>query len=98
MINKYGKEAVSTIKYKDQKLRKGEYSPKSIKVMNERTNNASNYATSGAKTIASLAISTAMGLPISLIYVPKTTGQKAANLEYQVYRANVESQRQRQNR
>lgn len=91
LVNKYGKEAVSTIKYKDVKLPKGEYSPTSFKTMNEKTNNASDYAKAGARTVATSMITSMMGMPITMIYYPTSTGQKAANVERTVYRSNLES-------
>ena len=93
LIKKYGKEAVSEIKYTDKKLPKGEYSPSSFKVMNEKTNNMTDYAYSGAMSLTSAAVSTMMGAPLMLIYRPRTTGEKASQLEYNVYNANREAQR-----
>jgi hypothetical protein len=94
LIDKYGDEAVSSIKYKDVKMPKGKYSPTTFKTMNERTNNLSDYAKSGAATMASVAFTTLLGAPITMIFSPKTTGEKARNLEYATYYGNLKSQRQ----
>lgn len=88
LVKKYGDEAVSKIKYKEKKLPEGEYSPKTFKTMNERTNNLSDYASAGAASLASYGMATLLGAPIHLIYIPSSTGGKAADLERQVYRRN----------
>lgn len=88
LIEKYGKEAVTPIKYKDIRLPKGEYSPSSIKVMNERTNNATDYARSGLITTTSMLTSAALNVPIVLISRPTSTAEKALRLEDRSYVAN----------
>lgn len=93
LIEKYGDEYVKNIKYKEVKLRKGEYSPPSMKVMNERTNNLSDYASAGAATVASAAFSSVMGAPITLIFFPKSTRSKASATEELHYTANLNSRR-----
>ena len=93
LINKYGQEAVSSIKYKNMKLPKGEQSPERFETINERTNNLSDYAKAGAKTIASMAATTAFGLPIGVIFSPTTTGEKARYLEQQMYYETRKSNR-----
>lgn len=92
LIDKYGKESVKSINYRDVKLPKGEYSPSSIKVMNERTNKLSDYARAGAMTIGSAAFSAVMRLPVSMIFAPTTTAGKARRLEQRVYAQNFKSQ------
>lgn len=91
LVKKYGKEAVSTIQYKDVKLPKGEYSPSSFKTMNEKTNNLSDYAKAGAITVATNMTTSMMGIPVMLIYTPTSTGQKASNVELIAYRSNLEA-------
>lgn len=95
LIDKYGKEAVSSIEYKDKKLPKGKYSPGKFNTMNERTNNLSDYARAGAKTVASMGISTMMGLPITMIWHPKSTYRKAWELENARYGINYQRNRQK---
>ena len=92
LVEKYGKEYVSAIKYKDVRLPKGEYSPSSLKVINERTNNLSDYAKAGARTIATSAFLSAMNLPVAVIYSPATTRKKATLLEYEHYYGNRREQ------
>lgn len=94
LMDKYGDEAVLSIKYKDVKLPKGKYSPTSFKTMNERTNNLSDYAASGVATMASVAFTTLMGAPVTLIFSPRTTGEKATMLENTTYYTNLRSQKQ----
>ena len=89
LIDKYGEEAVSDIKYKDVKLPKGQYSPDSVKVMNERTNNALDYAAAVGASFTSFAVSTLMGAPVAVIFGPKTTGEKARDIEVAAYYSNL---------
>ena len=95
LIDKYGQEAVSSIKYKDKKLPKGKHSPDSFTTINERTNNLSDYARAGAKTVASVGITTLMGSPIALIFHPKSTYRKAWELESARYGYNYQRKRQK---
>lgn len=95
LIDKYGQEAVSSIKYKDKKLPKGKHSPDSFTTINERTNNLSDYARAGAKTVASVGVSTAMGMPLALIFHPKTTYRKVWELENARYGYNYQQNRQK---
>lgn len=92
LIKKYGKEAVSEIKYTDKKLPKGEYSPSSFKTMNEKTNNMSDYASAGVMSLATTAMTTMMGMPIAMVYTPKSTGRKASDLEMISYQENRRAQ------
>lgn len=93
LIDKYGDEAVSTIKYKDKKLPEGQYSPKSFKTMNERTNNMSDYAISAGASVASVSLSAIGGLPVAMVFAPKTTGEKASSLENMTYNMNRKAQK-----
>ena len=94
LIKKYGKEAVSEIKYKDKKSGYGKYAPDSFKTMNEKTNNVSDYATAGVMTLTSAAISAMMGARVSLIYTPTSTGGKARRVESDAYAENRRSQKE----
>ena len=87
LIEKYGKEAVSNIQYVDKKLPKGEYSPETFRTMNESTTKLSEYAIAGATNVAS-ALAMIGGAPIGIFTAPKSTSQKAADLEYRYYRSN----------
>ena len=93
LIDKYGKEAVSSIKYKDVKLKKGEYSPSSFKTINERTNNLSDYARAGAKSIVSVGMSAMLGAPVTMLFSPKTTYEKARDTEQIMYYTNLRNQK-----
>jgi hypothetical protein len=93
LIDKYGKEAVSSIKYKDMKLPKGKHSPDRFTTMNERTNNLNDYARAGAKSIAATGITTLMGAPFTLVFHPKSTYRKAWELENARYGYNYQQQR-----
>lgn len=88
LVDKYGQEAVSSIKYKNVKMPTGRYSPTDIDVVNERTNNLTDYARAGAKTVASVGVSAAMGLPVAILFTPKTTARKAYDLETSLYGRN----------
>jgi len=92
LIKKYGKEAVANIQYVDKKLPKGEYSPKTFKTMNESTTTLSQYATSAVTNVVST-LALIGGAPIGVFTAPKSTGQKAAELEYRTYRSNLETGR-----
>lgn len=93
LIDKYGKEAVSSIKYKDVKLPKGEHSPASVRTMNERTNNLSDYAKAGAATMASVGVTAMFGAPVTMIFSPRTTREKAIDTEQMVYYTNLRNQK-----
>lgn len=95
LVDKYGEEAVSGIKYKDVKLRKGDYSTDKFTTINERTNKLSDYATAGAASIASLGASALMGAPVTLIFSPKTTWEKAYETEQIAYYTNLRNMRGR---
>lgn len=93
LIKKYGKEAVSSIKYTDKKVTSRNYTNEKFKTINEKTNNMSDYAEAGVKTMTTSAILTLMGSPFSFIYIPKSTDTKARELERDMYRANRKEQR-----
>lgn len=95
LIDKYGSEAVSSIKYKDVKLPKGEYSPYSFKTMNERTNKLSDYAKAGAVSVGSTAALQLMGAPLIYLQRPTTTSEKAYRLETGLYGVNYQTQKRR---
>jgi hypothetical protein len=95
LMDKYGDEAVSSIKYKDIKLPKGEYSPSSVKVMNERTNTGLDYAAAVGASFASYALATTMGAPVAVVFGPKTTGEKARDTEQNLYAANLIEQKRK---
>lgn len=88
LIDKYGAEAISSIKYKDIKLPKGEYSPSSFKTMNENTNNWKDYAVAAGITFVRASCSMLLDLPVYLIQYPTSTQQKAAQYEMAMYYRN----------
>lgn len=91
LVDKYGKEAVSSIKYTDIKLPKGKYSPATVKTVNEKTNALSDYARAGAKSLLATGMMQAMGIPFAAIYHPRSTADKARIVESAAYRDNLES-------
>ena len=95
LIDKYGSEAVSSIKYKDVKLPKGKHSPSSFKTMNERTNKLSDYAKAGAVSVGTTAALQLMGVPLVMLQRPRTTGEKAYHIETGLYGVNFQSQKRR---
>lgn len=94
LIDKYGDEAVTSIKYKDIKISKGQNSPNSLTTMNERTNNLSDYAKAGAATMASVGITALLGSPVTMIFSPRTTGEKARDVEMAAYITNLKKNKQ----
>lgn len=88
LIDKYGEDAISSIKYKDVKLKKGEYSPSSFKTMNERTYTMKDAVVAGATTVASTAMASLFGMPITMIFTPQSTSQQAAMVETALYNEN----------
>lgn len=93
LIDKYGREAVSSIKYTDKKLPKGEHSPDKFTTMNERTNNLSDYARAGVKTMGFSGVLTLMGAPVAVVFHPKSTFRKAWELENARYGYNYQRNR-----
>ena len=69
LIKKYGKEAISDIKYD----KNGH--------INEKVNTGKDWAKAYVESMAALAISTAVGAPFTFIYVPGSANTKG----YQVY-------------
>ena len=89
LIDKYGKEAVRPINYKDIGLKKGQYSPSAFKTINEETTSIFESTASGVATVAgSVALSLLMECPVTLLSMPATTGQRASRIEQDVYRKN----------
>lgn len=93
LIDKYGQEAVSSIKYKEKKLPKGKYSPDKFTTMNERTNNLTDYARAGAKTVGVSGVLALMGAPVAMIFHPKSTFRKSWELENARYGYNFQQNR-----
>lgn len=89
LIDKYGKEAVRPINYKDIGLKKGQHSPSTFKTINEETTSIFESTASGVATVAgSVALSLLMECPVALLSMPATTGQRASRIEQDVYRKN----------
>lgn len=95
LIEKYGKEAVSSIEYKDVKLPKGEYSPSSFKTMNEETNSILTYAVSGGVSVVSTALMLMGATPMAMIMTPTTATQKGSQMERLVYRQSLQNQKRK---
>lgn len=95
LIDKYGKEAVSSIRYKDVKLPKGEYSPSRFKTMNEETNSIRTYAVTGGVSAVSAALMIMGVTPMSMIMTPTTASQKGSQMEKQVYRQSLKNQKRK---
>ena len=93
LIDKYGKDAIIPITYKDIKLKEGKYSPSSFRTINEKTNSVSDYATAAGLSLASAALNTAGVLPIAVLYYPTTTSKKASSLETRTYNHNLRDER-----
>ena len=88
LIDKYGKDAIVPIKYKDIKLKEGKYSPSSFRTMNEDTNSIATYAIDAGVTAASVALNIMGVLPVGVITMPTNASQKASKLESNLYRSN----------
>lgn len=92
LMKKYGRENVKDISYKNLNVSKSAASKlgkDSLKVMNEKTTDLTDWALAGLGTIASASFFTLFGLPISMIYVPASKEMKgnaealnAYNTEY----------------
>lgn len=91
LMDKYGKEAVSSIKYKDINTKNGK-----TKVMNERTSTLTDYAISGLSFVAATG-AIMMGAPVGVYTRPLTTREKASRLEASTYFENL-NDRRRQNK
>ena len=89
LIDKYGKEAVRPINYKDIGLKKGQHSPSTFKTINEETTSIFESTASGVATVAgSVAMSLLMECPVTFLSMPATTGQRASRVEEENYRKN----------
>lgn len=89
LIEKYGKEAVRPINYKNIELKNGKYSPSTFKTINEETTSIFEATASGVATVAgSVALSLLMECPVTYLSMPATTGQRASRIEQEVYRKN----------
>ena len=94
LIDKYGQEAISSIKFKDVKLPKGEHSPDSFSTMNEKTNNWTDYVRAAGDTLVSVSVSQMFALPVAVVFTPRTTYEKARDLELATYFRNRKSKKQ----
>ena len=88
LIDKYGKDAIIPIKYKDIKLKEGKHSPSSFRTINEETNSISDYAIDAGVTAATVALNIMGVLPVGVITMPTNASQKASKLESNLYRSN----------
>lgn len=89
LIDKYGEEAVSSINYKDIKLKKSEYGPSKFNSVNEKTSKLSDHVIAGVGSAASIMTSALVGMPFTRVYSVKTGNQHAAELEEQYYRTEM---------
>lgn len=89
LIDKYGKDAILPIKYKDIKLKEGKYSPSSFRTINEETNSVSDYAINAGLSLTTVALNMMGVLPIAVLSSPTTTSQKASSLETRTYKYNL---------
>lgn len=90
LIEKYGKEAVKPIKYKDVKLNKAardRTSKPTARVINERVNDLSDWARAGFLTMASFSTGF-LGVPFFVLFRPTTAKEKATRLANDVYFEN----------
>lgn len=88
LMDKYGKEAVSSVKYKDINTKNSKF-----KVVNERTNTLTDYAVSGLSFVAATG-AVMMGAPVGVFSRPLTTREKASRLETTTYFENLNERRQ----
>lgn len=73
---KYGDQAVSSLKYKDVKLKKNSNAPELLNIVNERTVNTSDVARSIVSTAASYGISATLNLPVFMLFTPSGASNK----------------------
>ena len=89
LIEKYGQENVKNIKYKDVNFSKAVSEKmngtKSYKAMNENTTSLSEWAVSGALSLASAASVAFGAMPIGFIFYPKGKNEKGAELAANYY-------------
>ena len=93
LIDKYGKDAILPITYKDIKLKEGKYSPSSFRTINEKTNSISDYAINAGLSLTTVALNMMGVLPIAVLSSPTTTSQKASSLETRTYKYNLSDER-----
>ena len=93
LIDKYGKEAIRPINYKDIKLKEGKYSPSSFRTINEETNSISDYTINAGLSLTTVALNMMGVLPIAVLSSPTTTSQKASSLETRTYKYNLSDER-----
>lgn len=93
LIDKYGEDAVRKISYKDHKLPVGEFSPRTFRTMNERTNSIPEYAIRAGLNTVSTTLFLAGKIPIAHLSSPKSTSSKARDVERRAYRNNRNAMR-----
>lgn len=89
LVEKYGKEAVSSIKYKDIKAPTSPGDKSKMSVVNERTNKLSTYAAAGAISVASVAFNAVGATPLAVLMFPKSARSKGAEAEAYRYYDNL---------
>ena len=97
LMEKYGKENVKGISYKDVKVSKSAAQPNklgqsSLKVVNEKTKKMSEWAVAGATWAGAAAIMATGVSPIAFVYTPYSTndmGRMAADRAYYKAKAQV---------
>lgn len=92
LIDKYGEEAVSSIKYKDLKVKDGKNTTH-VKTMNEKTTTMSERAMYAGASAVSVGLTAIGVLPVGVIVSPSSTRQKGYNLENTMYEANRKTAR-----
>lgn len=93
LIDKYGKDAIRPITYKDIKLKDGKHSPSSFRTIDEETNSVSDYAINVGLSLTTVALNMMGVLPIAVLSSPTTTSQKASSLETRAYNYNLRDER-----
>lgn len=93
LIDKYGKEAIRPINYKDIKLKDGKHSPSSFRTINEETNSVSDYAINAGLSLTTVALNMMGAIPFAVLSSPTTTSQKASRLETRMYDYNLRDER-----
>ena len=88
LIERYGKEAIKPIKYRDINMTDSKYGSKSFKTINEETSTLSEWALAGALSLTSFGVSMLLDAPISAVIIPTTTNEKARYIERSLYREN----------
>ena len=93
LIDKYGKDAIRPIRYKDIKLKEGKYSPSSFRTIDEETNSVSDYAINAGLSLTTVALNMMGAIPFAVLSSPTTTSQKASRLETRTYKYNLSDER-----